>query len=81
MLYYYNIIMKNPFALTIFLNVLLVWHGSLKAEVENYKADICVYGGTASGVMAALAAEICAETAAALEAADAEKAAAATDDS
>ena len=49
--------MKNPFALTIFLNVLLVWHGSLKAEVENYKADICVYGGTASGVMAALAAE------------------------
>ena len=53
----YNIIMKNPFALTIFLNVLLVWPNCLVAEVKNYKADVCVYGGTASGVMAALAAE------------------------
>ena len=49
--------MKLPFGLTIILNALLVWQGSLNAEVENYKADICVYGGTASGVMAALAAE------------------------
>ena len=49
--------MKNPFVLTILLNAVLFLGGSLVAEVKNYKTDICVYGGTASGVMAALAAE------------------------
>ena len=49
--------MKRPLALILVLNVLLVWPTCLVAEVKNYNADVCVYGGTASGVMAALAAE------------------------
>ena len=49
--------MKRPLALILVLNVLLVWPGCLVAEVKRYEADVCVYGGTASGVMAALAAE------------------------
>ena len=49
--------MKKPFALTFFLKVLFLWQNCLVAEVKSYKADVCVYGGTASGVMAALASE------------------------
>ena len=49
--------MKKPFALTFFLKVLFLWQTCLVAEVKSYKADVCVYGGTASGVMAALASE------------------------
>ncbi len=43
--------------ITIVLNALLFWPNCLAAEVTHHKADVCVYGGTASGVMAALAAE------------------------
>jgi len=39
------------------LNVLLVCQDCLASEVAHHKVDICVYGGTASGVMAALAAD------------------------
>ena len=49
--------MKRPLAVILFLNVLFLWQTCLVAEVKRYKADVCVYGGTASGVMAALAAE------------------------
>ena len=49
--------MKRPLALILVLNVLFLWQTCLIAEVKMYNADICVYGGTASGVMAALAAE------------------------
>ena len=48
--------MKPPLALLLFLNVLFLWQNCLVAEVKRYKADVCVYGGTASGVMAAVAA-------------------------
>jgi arylsulfatase A-like enzyme len=48
--------MKHHFALTIVLNALLVWQNCLAAEVTRHEVDVCVYGGTASGVMAALAA-------------------------
>ena len=47
--------MKLPFALTLAFNVLFLWQTCLVAEVKRYEADVCVYGGTASGVMAALA--------------------------
>ncbi len=48
----------NPLlAFTIVLNALLVWQNCLGAEVTRQDVDVCVYGGTASGVMAALAAE------------------------
>ncbi len=53
----------NPLlAFTIVLNALLVWQNCLGAEVTRHDVDVCVYGGTASGgtasgVMAALAAE------------------------
>jgi hypothetical protein len=40
-----------------FLIGLLIWQNCLAKEIKTYLADICVYGGTASGVMAALAAE------------------------
>ena len=36
---------------------LLTCQNGLAAEVPHHKVDVCVYGGTASGVMAALAAE------------------------
>ena len=49
--------MKPPLVLLLFLKVLFLWQTCLVAEVKRYKADVCVYGGTASGVMAALAAE------------------------
>ena len=48
--------MKPPSVLPLLLNVLFLWPTCLIAEVKHFKADICVYGGTASGVMAALAA-------------------------
>ena len=49
--------MKHHLAFTIVLNALLVWQNCLAAEDARHEADVCVYGGTASGVMAALAAE------------------------
>ena len=49
--------MKHYLTLTIIFNALLVWPSCLAAEVTRQKADVCVYGGTASGVMAALAAK------------------------
>ena len=49
--------MKHFLAFTIVLNALLIWPNGLAAEETHYEADVCVYGGTASGVMAALAAE------------------------
>ena len=41
----------------VILSVLLVWQHCLAADNTRYEVDVCVYGGTASGVMAALAAE------------------------
>ncbi|MCP4842181.1 MAG: FAD-dependent oxidoreductase, partial [Halieaceae bacterium] len=49
--------MKHHITSIIVLGVLLVWQSCLAAEVSHHEADVCVYGGTASGVMAALAAE------------------------
>ena len=49
--------MKHHFAFTIDLGVLLIWQNCLSAEPAFHEVDVCVYGGTASGVMAALAAE------------------------
>jgi len=49
--------MKHYLALTIFFSALLLWQNCLAAEATRHEADVCVYGGTASGVMAALAAE------------------------
>ena len=46
--------MKHHIALTVVLSTLLVWHNCLAAEDSHHKVDVCVYGGTASGVMAAL---------------------------
>lgn len=49
--------MKNQIALAITLIALLVSQNCANAQVARHDADVCVYGGTASGVMAALAAE------------------------
>ena len=49
--------MKHLVAFTIVLHTLLLGHTCLAAEETHHEADVCVYGGTASGVMAALAAE------------------------
>ncbi|MEJ6731692.1 MAG: FAD-dependent oxidoreductase, partial [Opitutaceae bacterium] len=49
--------MKHLVAFTIVLNALLAGQNCLAAEDTRHEADVCVYGGTASGVMAALAAE------------------------
>ncbi|PAY17998.1 hypothetical protein CKO51_18510 [Rhodopirellula sp. SM50] len=49
--------MKLHLAFTIVFSILLVWQNCLAAEVTRHEVDVCVYGGTASGVMAALAAE------------------------
>ena len=49
--------MKHLLAFIIVLNTLHVWQNCQAAEERHYEADVCVYGGTASGVMAALAAE------------------------
>jgi len=46
--------MKNLFAFTIVLHALLVWQNDVAADPTHHEADVCVYGGTASGVMAAL---------------------------
>jgi hypothetical protein len=56
----YNIIMKNPFALTIFLNALLVFPGYLVASSDTivegetslplaYDVDVLVAGGSLGG--------------------------------
>ena len=42
---------------TIVLGALLFCQNCLAAEVTHHEVDVCVYGGTASGVMAALAAD------------------------
>ena len=47
--------MRHSPGLKFVFSVLLFWQTCLVAEVKNYEADVCVYGGTASGVMAALA--------------------------
>ena len=49
--------MKFTTGIKIIISVLLVWQSCLAEEVKTYQADVCVYGGTASGVMAALAAK------------------------
>ncbi|MGA0904135.1 MAG: FAD-dependent oxidoreductase, partial [Opitutales bacterium] len=49
--------MKFTTEIKIIISALLVWQSCLAEEVKTYQADICVYGGTASGVMAALAAK------------------------
>jgi len=49
--------MKFTKGIKIIISVLLVWQSCLAEEVMTYQADVCVYGGTASGVMAALAAK------------------------
>lgn len=41
----------------VILGALLTWQTCVAAEIKKYRADICVYGGTASGVMAAVAAK------------------------
>ena len=49
--------MKHLLTFTIVLNALLACQNCQAAEPTRHEADVCVYGGTASGVMAALAAE------------------------
>ncbi|MDC0308532.1 FAD-dependent oxidoreductase, partial [Planctomycetaceae bacterium] len=49
--------MIHHFALPIVLGAVLVSQNHLAAEETHYEADVCVYGGTASGVMASLAAD------------------------
>ena len=49
--------MKQLIAFTASLLALLASPNYLAAEPKQHKADVCVYGGTASGVMAALAAK------------------------
>ena len=49
--------MKFNTGIKIIISTLLVWQSCLAEEIESYKADVCIYGGTASGVMAALAAK------------------------
>jgi len=49
--------MKHQLVVIIVLGALLVWQNCLDAEVTRHEVDVCVYGGTASGVMAAMAAE------------------------
>tara|TARA_B100001971_G_scaffold83064_1_gene76542 strand:- start:472 stop:3717 length:3246 start_codon:yes stop_codon:yes gene_type:complete len=49
--------MKLHFVLPLVLIALLTCQSGLAAEVPHHKVDVCVCGGTASGVMAALAAE------------------------
>ena len=52
-----NIFYKYLIASFIVLTALPICHNSMAAESTHHKVDVCVYGGTASGVMAALAAE------------------------
>ena len=49
--------MKFTTGIKIIISALLVWQSCLAEEIKTYQADVCVYGGTASGVMAALAAK------------------------
>src|SRR5210317_1062781 len=49
--------MKFITGIKIIISALLAWQSCLAEESKTYQADICVYGGTASGVMAALAAK------------------------
>ena len=49
--------MKVTWHTKIIISSLLVWQSCQAEEVKNYQAEVCVYGGTASGVMAALAAK------------------------
>ena len=49
--------MKFTWGIKIIISALLVWQSCLAKDIKNYNADVCVYGGTASGVMAALAAK------------------------
>ena len=49
--------MKFTKGVKIIISALLAWQSCLAKEIKTYLADICVYGGTASGVMAALAAK------------------------
>ena len=49
--------MKFTTGIKIIISALLVWQSCLAKEIKTYQSDICVYGGTASGVMAALAAK------------------------
>ena len=49
--------MKFTAGIKIIISALLSWQSCLAEEIKTYKADVCVYGGTASGVMAALAAK------------------------
>ena len=48
--------MRHHFASTIVLFTLFGSHTCIAADVPCRDVDVCVYGGTASGVMAALAA-------------------------
>jgi len=49
--------MKFTTGIKIIISVLLAWQSCLAEKIKTYQADVCVYGGTASGVMAALAAK------------------------
>ena len=49
--------MKFTTEIKIIISALLVWQSCLAEEIKTYQADVCIYGGTASGVMAALAAK------------------------
>ncbi|MEO0509923.1 MAG: FAD-dependent oxidoreductase [Verrucomicrobiota bacterium] len=44
-------------AIAFALGFLMLWQSCLAADSESFEADVCVYGGTASGVMAAIAAK------------------------
>ena len=49
--------MKHYFASPFVFIALLTCQNARASEVPHHEVDVCVYGGTASGVMAALAAE------------------------
>jgi NADPH-dependent 2,4-dienoyl-CoA reductase/sulfur reductase-like enzyme len=49
--------MKFTSGIKIIISALMVWQSCLSKENKAHEADVCVYGGTASGVMAALAAK------------------------
>ena len=49
--------MKFTTGIKIIISALLAWQSCLAEKIKTYQADVCVYGGTASGVMAALAAK------------------------
>ena len=49
--------MKFTTGIKIIISALLIWQSCLAKKIKTYQSDICVYGGTASGVMAALAAK------------------------